>query len=296
MPSAVTSLQHVPFSDTDNIITAIEKDGAVIATDYTDLETLHKVNTEMETWLLKENVTKKSYCITETGRCPRLIGRSPTAREQWLTRPQLTSVLNYFLCKTTTSFRDDERQTHTTYPTLTLSITLDILPGTKGQPLHRDDAQYQVEHRDQTQSGYRRESDVMMGVLCPGVETAIENGATLIIPGSHLWDDNRAPSRDEVVYATMQPGEALIFLSSTFHAGGANVTEDRKRPTHSMFFCRGSLRQEENQYLAYTAKEVLSWSEKVHQLAGYYMSPPNLGYVDFVAPVQFLQGYGALVE
>jgi len=136
----------------------------------------------------------------------------------------------------------------------------------------------------------------MMGVLCPGVETTVENGATLVIPGSHLWDDGRAPSRDKVVYATMQPGEALIFLGSLYHAGGANRTVNSRRPVHSMFFCRGTHRQEENQYLAYTSKEVLGWSEEVQRLVGFDVSSPNLGYVDFVSPAQFMKGYGGLLQ
>lgn len=65
-----------------------------------------------------------------------------------------------------------------------------------------------------------------------------------VIPGSHLWGDERAPRIEEAVYASMHPGEALLFLGSTYHAGGTNSTADRTRPMHGLFYCRGTLRGE----------------------------------------------------
>lgn len=296
MPPAVPTLRRVPFSETEQLIQTIALDGGVIVTNFTDLETLHKVNAEIGPWLEKDKLGQKRVSHDETRRCPRLIGRSATAREHWLKSPLLMAVVNDILCKTTKSFYDNVPQITTTYPYLSLSLTMDILPGAKGQPLHRDDRAWHVDHQDQTKSGYKRGSDVSMAVLCPGLPTTAANGATLIIPGSHLWDDDRAPTREEVTHATMQPGEALMFLGSTYHAGGSNTTADQTRPVHSMFFCRGTHRQEENQYLAYTADEVLSWSEQEQMLMGYAVSSPSLGYVDFVTPAQFFKGYGALLE
>lgn len=65
-----------------------------------------------------------------------------------------------------------------------------------------------------------------------------------MIPGSHLWDNQRPPSIEEVDYATMQKGDAYVMLGSTYHAGGANQTSNEKRPMHGLFFCRGYYRQE----------------------------------------------------
>ena len=288
MPTENPQLQGVPFSDTSNIINTIARDGAVIATGFTDLQTLAQVNAETQPWLAEDKPLEISVFPPETRRCNRLIGRSPTAREKWLQRLELTRVVNHFVCKTTKSFYDDEVQIETTYPTLSLSVTLEIGPGAKGQRLHRDDRVYHNEHRDQISTGYQQGSDVELGLLIAGVQTTVENGATLVIPGSHLWDDERPPKRSEVVYATMQPGEALIFLGSTYHAGGYNTTTDQKRPVHALFFCRGTHRQEENQYLAYNSEEVREWSEEIQKLAGWDVSKPNLGYVDFLSPLMTL--------
>lgn len=57
---------------------------------------------------------------------------------------------------------------------------MDIGPGAKAQRLHRDDKNFHVHHEDQTQTGYRKESDVEMGFLIPGVESTMEVGATKV--------------------------------------------------------------------------------------------------------------------
>jgi Phytanoyl-CoA dioxygenase (PhyH) len=53
-----------------------------------------------------------------------------------------------------------------------------------------------------------------------------ENGATLVIPGSHRWDPDRAPTYDERVPAVMP---VLLYLGDTYHFAGECV---RKLPYH----------------------------------------------------------------
>ena len=48
----------------------------------------------------------------------------------------------------------------------------------------------------------------------------------------------------------MDPGSALIFLASCYHGGGHNSTRDEVRRVHGLFFVRGTMRTEENQFLA----------------------------------------------
>jgi len=80
------------------------------------------------------------------------------------------------------------------------------------------------------------------------------------------------------------------MLGGIYHGGGANTTENWKRPMHSLFFCQGILRSEENHYLANSKEDVLSWSQEVQEKMGYTISSPNLGFVDFIPPVTFLEG------
>jgi ectoine hydroxylase-related dioxygenase (phytanoyl-CoA dioxygenase family) len=109
------------------------------------------------------------------------------------------------------------------------------------QKLHRDDFIWQQKHAAQT--AYRVGSDVGIGLLVAGVDTTAENGATMFVPRSHLWDHERRPKEDEAVQAELKVGEALFFLSSTVHGGGANTTT-RSRAVHGFFYCRGHIRPE----------------------------------------------------
>lgn len=111
-----------------------------------------------------------------------------------------------------------------------------------------------------------------------------------VIPGSHLWGLERWPKVEEITYATMEKGDCYVMLGSTYHAGGANVTTDQKRPMHGIFFARGVLRAEENQYLIHSKEEVLSWPHEVQRKMGFHLSSPNIGFVDFMSPVEWMQG------
>lgn len=121
---------------------------------------------------------------------------------------------------------------------------MEIGPGGKAQRLHRDDKNHHVDHMDQTKTGYRVGSDVSLSFLIPGVETTSWDGATLVIPGSHLWDSKRVPKVGEAGEAMMQVGDCFCMVGGLYHAGGQNSTKDQKRPMHDLSFCKGYLRQE----------------------------------------------------
>jgi hypothetical protein len=47
---------------------------------------------------------------------------------------------------------------------------------------------------------------------------------------------------------------------------------------------------EENQYLALDIEDVKSWTYEQQKRAGFDISSPNLGYIDFLNPIEFLKG------
>lgn len=55
--------------------------------------------------------------------------------------------------------------------------------------------------------------------------TTRENGATVVIPKSHLWGPDRCPMDHEAIPGELEPGDAMIFFGNTYHAGGSNVTK-----------------------------------------------------------------------
>ena len=58
----------------------------------------------------------------------------------------------------------------------------------------------------------------------------------------------RRPTPDQIAYAEMPAGSAVVYTGGTIHAGGANVTDIPRRGAH-LSYCLGWLRTEENNYL-----------------------------------------------
>ena len=69
-----------------------------------------------------------------------------------------------------------------TDPILSSAATLDIGPGVKAQDLHRDDFIWQQTHDAGHQKPYQPGYDAALGLLVPGVNTTMKNGATAVRP------------------------------------------------------------------------------------------------------------------
>jgi ectoine hydroxylase-related dioxygenase (phytanoyl-CoA dioxygenase family) len=151
----------------------------------------------------------------------------------------LISIISHLLGTTVTSYNTNN--TITTDPILSASSTLDIGPGMSAQSLHRDDFIWQQRHT--AQATYEVGADMGLGILVAGIDTTVENGATVFVPGSHLWDHERLPKENEAVAAELKVGEAFLFLSSTVHGGGMNRT-NKSRAVHGFFYCRSYIRPE----------------------------------------------------
>lgn len=118
----------------------------------------------------------------------------------------------------------------------------------------------------------------MINVMIAATDFTAENGATLVAPGSNNWEPTREPEPHEVESAEMRTGSALIYLGSTFHAGGANNT-DKPRLGIVISYCLGWLRQAENQYLSYPPSSAVHLREDLLPLIGYSVHRPNVGLV-----------------
>lgn len=75
-----------------------------------------------------------------------------------------------------------------------------------------------------------------------------ENGATRVVPGSHLRpvQPGAAPA---TVAATGPAGAALVFDGRLVHGTGANRTQGEDRRAILSYFCRPFIRQQENFFL-----------------------------------------------
>ena len=166
------------------------------------------------------------------------------------------------------------------------SITA-IGPDETPQPLHRDDLLYPLAHPSE-----RNACCTTFWALTDFTE---ENGATRIIPGSHLWDDERVPRDDETVPAAMTKGSVCVFVGGIYHGGGRNVTADEWRIAIFAGYALGWLRQEQNWYLSVPPEMVKAMPERLGRLLGYHLHKPFLGWIqDFQDPWDVINGYEEL--
>jgi ectoine hydroxylase-related dioxygenase (phytanoyl-CoA dioxygenase family) len=115
-----------------------------------------------------------------------------------------------------------------------------------------------------------------------------ENGATRVIPGSHLRD--RSPQfgqHYDSIATEMRKGSVLVWNGSLWHGGGANRSKAR-RVGIAMNYCAGWIRQQENQQLGIPREIVQGFSPRLRELAGYGIYNGLLGHIDKRSPAQRL--------
>jgi ectoine hydroxylase-related dioxygenase (phytanoyl-CoA dioxygenase family) len=110
------------------------------------------------------------------------------------------------------------------------------------------------------------------------------NGATEVVPGSHLWGEDRVPTERDATVAVMPAGSVLLFAGNLLHRGGANRSTG-VRLAITPQYCAPWLRQIENMVLAVPPNVAAQYSERVQNLLGYSIVEPGfMGYVDGLHP------------
>ena len=256
----------------EQVVEIIRRDGGVIISDLLSPATLNALRDELDSYL---NVTPCGvdpyFAGTQTRRVARIIGRSDTAVEVAM-NPLFLGVARQILQTPTHVWVGSDRIEMA--PDIQLSITqaIQIGPGQGLQPLHRDDATSLWRHPQ-----YGREARLQMMLAIS--DFTEENGATRVIPGSHLWDDERMPTQEETVAAQMPAGSALLWMGSVYHGGGAN-TSAAPRTGLTMAYDLAFLRLEENHFLSIPIERVRQLPAEMQRLLGWSASSTLLGWVE----------------
>lgn len=155
-----------------------------------------------------------------------------------------------------------------------------IAPDERPQPIHRDDALYDIAmpHRN-----------LVCNTMWALTDFTEENGATRIVPDTHRLLEPADPRKAyPSIPAVMPKGSVCFVLGTCYHGGGANRSE-RRRWALTINYCAGAVRQQENLMLATTRERARSFSEELQGLIGYRMSARNVGHVDARDPRYLLK-------
>jgi ectoine hydroxylase-related dioxygenase (phytanoyl-CoA dioxygenase family) len=114
------------------------------------------------------------------------------------------------------------------------------------------------------------------------------NGATRIIPGSHVADASPEYGTPyDSIPAEMPRGSVLVWHGSLWHGGGANTTPAR-RIGIAMNYCAGYVRQQENQQLGLPPELVAEFEPRLQELVGYGIYQGLIGHIDKRSPAELL--------
>jgi len=277
-------------SGPDAICAAIERDGAAIIEGLLPLDVVARVNAEVEDAVAAAdpdealfNPLMQAFHGPFTKQVAGMPGISPTFAVDVMCHPLLLALCDRILAPSCARYQ------------LNLGHLLQRGPGSEEQWLHRDEAVWSDVPRPAP--------ELQLATVIAFVDFTRDNGATRIVPGSHRWPDRQlspaeqmtrpAPTPDQIAYAEMPAGSAVIYTGGTIHAGGANSTDTPRRGAH-LSYCLGWLRTEENNYLSTPPAVAAKLPRLAQELLGYAMHdsiPRGGGYLGMVRmqdPVELL--------
>ena len=160
---------------------------------------------------------------------------------------------------------------------LSAALAINVHPGETPQAFHIDDAAGGLP---------LRRPRPMQGVSAIWAldDFTDTNGATEVVPGSHLWGEGRAPTQRDALTAAMPRGSVLLLAGNLLHRGGANRSTTVRLAITPQYGAPW-LRQIENMVLAVPPQVAAQYSERVQGLLGYSIVEPGfMGYVDGLHP------------
>ncbi len=232
----------------------LESAGCLVVTGLLDAEARQTVRAELDPLMSRVRVIDKDdpaqFYPGRTRRASGLVAHSD-------------SVGRLVLHERSTALCDDLLTPNSEFGyQLHVTAALEVGPGARKQVLHR-------EHDSFTFFPHPR-PNLIVASMWAITDFRADNGATLIVPGSHRWPADRAPTSEEVIPAEMPAGSVLYWMGGTLHGAGANVSDDWRYGV-ILTYSLGWVRQEENQYLSVPPDIAKRLSPELRDMIGYKM-------------------------
>lgn len=271
-------IEHLPATATPEEMAAIlKRDGALIVDNLVPAATMDAVTAELRPWLEATPVGSDEFSGLRTRRTGALIARSPLCRELVM-NPTVLAVTGQVL-------------SHATTFQLHLTQAIAIGPGEPAQTIHRDQWAFDF-------FSFPKGYEVQCNTIWAMTDFTEENGATRVIPGSHLFEDKMQFEEKDTIPAEMTKGSVLLYTGAVYHGGGANRSK-ATRIGLNLTYNLSWLRQEENQYLSVPHDLAKTLPVDLLRLMGYARGAYALGYfgdsrdpIEAVRPDLALTGLG----
>lgn len=251
----------------EDIVQAVRHDGYAIIEGLISPDDVERLKQDLQPSLDAVDVGNEDFWGHHTKRFGALIGKSEMAR-QMLVAPKVLAVADAILLELCARYW------------VNYTGVMHLGPGESAQTLHRDTNLWPFNNPA---------PPLTVATMWAVSDFTKENGATLLVPGSHLWDDARVPEPDEIIPAEMPAGSVLIYTGNVIHGGGANRA-NAPRYGVALHYVLGWLRQEENQMLTMSREEARQMPEQIQRLMGYSLGASALGFADHRDPFEVLNG------
>ena len=266
----------------DEVCEEFDAQGYVIFERVLDDAAIARQIDALETWLAKDQRGRNNFEGADSNRIYAMLAKDPVFAEL-VTHPLQLAF--------------GERELGRSM-LLYACLAINLLPGETAQPWHYDDS-----HCDLA----RPRAPLSMSTFWSLTDTTETNGATEIIPRSHLWGEERpegasgpqdfltgkTDKQDGIgdvpgaMKAIMPAGSLMIAKGTLWHRGGANRSVDRRLIVTPQF-CKGWCRPLEQQLLAVPPEQAARLPRRAQELLGYSIHEPFMGYVDGMHPRRVL--------
>jgi ectoine hydroxylase-related dioxygenase (phytanoyl-CoA dioxygenase family) len=245
----MAELQRVAASDHAGQLAAIERDGGVIALDFLPAEQVATLRGDFEramtrmVWGHNDEADPEAFSGFTTKRFHGLLKYSNAVAE----------VLSDARLLALARARLGDRVIVSTGELMAIGA------GEVKQRFHRDaDSWRRARLRD----------DILFSANIALTDFRPDNGATVVVPGSHRWEAMREPQSHELCYATMPAGAALLYGGHIVHSGGANKTATPRIGLY-VGFIPSWLRPIENFAVSVGAQRLSTLAPATAELLGY---------------------------
>lgn len=271
--NAAVALPRVgPDTSFDTALELLRRDGALVIENALTPSELHLLRKEMLPWFDAAQCGRGQFFGRSTRRFSGLFAKA---------RSTVSLALHPLVLRVMEEALRGPDPAHPVCDVIELNLTqaIGIEPGEPAQFLHRDDDLW----------AFPRNFELMTNAMWTLDDFTAANGATRLIPGSHLWGRDRVPQPGEAVCAEAPAGSVILWLGSLLHGGGANSTNQTRRGV-VMSYRLGWLASSEKLLLSIPPDVARTLPERLQRLLGYQLHKPNLGWIEGQDPIRWLQG------
>jgi ectoine hydroxylase-related dioxygenase (phytanoyl-CoA dioxygenase family) len=252
------------------VIDSLRRDGVAIVRNLAPTRLVDAITAELRAKLDQSGAEHQGSYPTgfsgrKTLRCYGVLRYSPSSAEL-IAHPMVLAVADAILLPSCADYQ------------LGSTTAIEILPGQSAQPLHRDDSPYPIELAG---------LELQIGVMWALSDFTAENGATVIVKGSHRilrgWHKPELIDHDQAV---MPKGSAAFYMGSTWHGSGANRSSSVRTGLINTYSL-GWLRSESNHMLEVPPQLAARHNENIRRLLGYTThgdGEDQLGHYDGIEP------------